>query len=127
MITDLTFKIVLHSRHLFSALVTTSSRDQRKKRKKGKTMKQTQQPSCFSHLNKGTENARKQNTKAQNKNKSYKIIPTPCSPPPTHTIQTVPFLKQGRGREVNVKCLPKRGESEKLKKEVQGWCRVRSS
>ena len=31
------------------------------KKKKGKTKKQTQQPSCSNHLNKGTENARQQN------------------------------------------------------------------
>ena len=40
------------------------------------------QPSS-SHLNKGSENVRQKNTKAQEENKSCKMIPTPCSPTPT--------------------------------------------
>ena len=41
-------------------------------------MKQTQQQSSSSHLNKETDNVRQQNTKAQEKNKNYKMIPTSC-------------------------------------------------
>ena len=50
---------------------------------KKETKKQTQHPSYFSCLNKGTNNVR-ENTKVHEKNKNYKMIPTPC--PPTHTL-----------------------------------------
>ena len=63
------------------------------KENKGTTKKQTQQPSCSSHLNKGAENVREQNTKAK-ENKNCKMIHTPY--PPTHTLikmnYTLPFL-----------------------------------
>ena len=41
----------------------------RDKENKEKTKKHTQQPSCSSHLNKGTGNVRQQNTKTQGKKK----------------------------------------------------------
>ena len=50
---------------------------------KKETKKQTQHPSYFSRLNKGTNNVRQQNTKVPEKN-NYKMIPTPC--PPTHIL-----------------------------------------
>ena len=53
-------------------------------------MKQTQQPSCSSHLNKGTENLRQQNTKAQEENRNYKMIPAPCPPHPNPNINQPP-------------------------------------
>ena len=56
----------------------------RYKENKEKTRKESKQPSCSSHLNKGTENVRQQDTKAHEKNKNYKMIPTPCTP--THTL-----------------------------------------
>ena len=46
-----------------------------KKTKKKK--KQTQLPSCSSHLHKGTEDMREQNTKALEKSKNYEMIPIP--------------------------------------------------
>ena len=46
------------------------------KEKKEKAKKQTQKSSCSSHPNKGTE----QNTKPQEQNKIYKMIPTQESP-----------------------------------------------
>ena len=36
----------------------------------GKENKETQQPSCFGHLNKGTKDVIQQNTKTQEKNKT---------------------------------------------------------
>ena len=56
----------------------------RDKENKEKTRKETKHPSYSSHLNKGTENVRQQNTKVHEKNKSCKMIPTPCIP--THTL-----------------------------------------
>ena len=41
-------------------------------------------PSCSSHLNKAAENIRQQNTKTEDKNKKYTMIPTPCPSLPPH-------------------------------------------
>ena len=65
---------------------TKKIKKQNKEKTKTQTKTQTQQPSCFSRLNKGTENMRQQNTKAQEKNKNYKMITIPWPPlphPPT--------------------------------------------
>ena len=54
----------------------------RLKENKEKTRKQTQQPSCSSHLNKGTENLKKQNTKGQEKKNEKNEHPLS----PIHTL-----------------------------------------
>ena len=54
------------------------------KENKEKTKKQTLQPASSSHLNKGTENMRQQNTKAQEKNpQKLSDYAHPLPPPPT--------------------------------------------
>ena len=89
MIRYLTFEIVLHNRHKnfyapVQAPVQLLVKDTRDKENKEKTKKQTQQPSCSSHLNKWTKDMREQNTKAQEKNKNCNMIPNPCRT--THTL-----------------------------------------
>ena len=91
MIRYLTFEKVLHNSHnKFFVPVTPSQKETRDKKNKNKekTKKQTQQPSCSSHLNKGTEDMRKQNTKVQEK-KNQKLLDDtqPLSP-------TCTFLKK---------------------------------
>ena len=73
MMTYLTFKIVLHNKHNNLYALVTLVKGTRDKENKEKTNTQTQQPSCSSHLNKGTKNLREQNTKAQEK-KNTKTI-----------------------------------------------------
>ena len=52
--------------------------------KKTEKWKKVTQQSCSSHLNERTEDVGEQNTKAQEKNKNYKMI---CIPwPPTQTL-----------------------------------------
>ena len=76
-----TFEIALHNRNNnFYAPVTPNQRDQGQTKER-KAKKQAQQPSCWSHLNKGTEYMREQKTKVQEK----KTIRSYLSPvPPTH-------------------------------------------
>ena len=60
----------------------------KKKESKEKTKKQTQQPPRSSHLNKGTQNVRKQIQK--HKKKNYKMVPTLRPPHPHPNINQLP-------------------------------------
>ena len=63
MIRYLIFEIVLHNRHNGVYPSVTHSNKENKKTPK----KQTQHPSCSSHLNKGAESTKEQKTNTQEK------------------------------------------------------------
>lgn len=83
MIRNLTFELVLLNKNNNFYTRNSSLKRPEIKKNKESPKKQTEQPSCSSHLNKGTEEVMEK-YKSTRKSKIYKMIPAPC--PSTCTL-----------------------------------------
>ena len=80
---NLTFELVLLNKNNNFYTRNSSLKRPEIKKNKESPKKQTEQPSCSSHLNKGTEEVTEK-YKSTRKSKIYKMIPAPC--PSTCTL-----------------------------------------